>query len=488
MICLFVFLFQYLLCNVDGFLHFNNNKFIEQLSSDYFYTHAQVKPLFEPTLIMLNEDLLKEFTNLTIDRSQFAEFLSGNRLFSGSKPVAMNYAGHQFGIFVPALGDGRALLLGQINYSAFHIKGSGPTVYSRGGDGRAVLRSSIREFLASEAMFHLGIETTRALSLVGSIFEPVRRETIETAAVVVRVAPILSFIRFGTFEYFSSRNQCDQVRQLADFVIEHLDLKTGINENRYENLLMEISRRTGKLVAQWQSFGFAHGVLNTDNMNVLGSTLDYGPFSFVEDQIEGFVPNHSDDEGRYAFDRQPSIAAWNLNKLGVAFRCLIGRKSSFDVEKQFWTSFKFFYDDLMRQKLGFFFYRQSDRWFYEEIIRLLHFHRIDFTQFWRNLSRNEFPREIRNDQWSKLYLERIQSEGSYAQRIRSQRMEQINPKFILRNYLAQIAIEKAQRNDFNEIERLFDLLKRPFDEQNDLEFYAKLSPAWAKNLIISCSS
>ncbi|CAF0797184.1 unnamed protein product [Rotaria sordida] len=483
-----LFLFFIFIFNVQTFLHFNNNTYIEQLPSDYFYSFTKSKSIPEPYLISINDELMNNLSLSMIDRQEMAELLSGNKLLSGSRPVAMVYAGHQFGYFTSQLGDGRALLLGQLNQWAFHAKGTGPTQYSRGGDGRAVLRSSIREYLASEAMFHLGIETTRALSLVGSVLSPVYRETIETAAIVVRIAPIVAFIRMGTFELFSTRLQYQQVRQLADFVINNMYDKPLSSKNRYNLLLIDITHRTANLVAYWQAFGFTHGVLNTDNMNVIGSTVDYGPFGFVETKLQGYIPNHSDDEGRYAFDRQPSIAAWNLAKLRLAFDSLIESTYPINEQYEFWLYFNRTYDNLMRKKLGLTFYLQSDKWLYEEILRLLDLYYIDYTRFWRQLADDIIPNEIQNEHWYYVYKQRLALEGSYANKIRREQMNRINPKYILRNYMAQIAIEKAQKGDFNEIDRLFHLLRHPYDEQPDMNDYAKASPEWAKKIIISCSS
>lgn len=485
---MFLFVFCLLITNVQTFLHFNNNTYIEQLPPNYFYTFTQPKSVPEPYLISINDELLEDLSISIINREEMAEYLSGNRLLSGSRPVAMIYAGHQFGYFTSQLGDGRAVLLGQINQWAFHAKGTGPTAYARGGDGRAVLRSSIREYLASEAMYHLGIDTTRALSLVGSDLLPVYRESIETAAIVVRVAPIGAFVRMGTFEVFAARYQFQQVRQLADFVINNMYTQFSNESNRYNLLLIDIARRTGRLVAYWQAFGFTHGVLNTDNMNVIGSTIDYGPFGFVETKLKDYVPNHSDDEGRYAFDRQPAIAAWNLNKLRLTFSSLIDSNSLFNEKIEFWLSFNQTYDRLMRAKLGLNYYLQSDQWLYEEILHLLDFYHIDYTNFWRQLADDIVPDEIRNERWFQVYQQRLSIEGSYAKQIRRQRMNRINPKYILRTYMAQTAIEKAQQGDFDEIDRLLRLLRYPFHEQIDMDHYAKTSPEWAKRILISCSS
>ena len=481
-------LFSIFIFNVQTFLHFNNNTYVEQLSSNYFYSSIQPKPIPQPYLISINDELINLLSISMIDRRQMAEFLSGNKLLSGSRPVAMIYAGHQFGYFTFQLGDGRAILLGQINQWAFHAKGTGPTEYSRGGDGRAVLRSSIREYLASEAMFYLGIETSRALSLVGAELLPVYRETIETAAIVVRVAPIVAFIRIGTFELFSTRHQYDCVRELADFVMRNMYGKSSTNKNRYNLLLIDIAHRTAKLVAYWQAFGFTHGVLNTDNMNVIGSTIDYGPFGFVENKLQDYIPNHSDDEGRYAFDRQPTIAAWNLGKLRLALSSLIDSTYPSNEQHAFWTYFHRTYDNLMREKLGLQFYLQSDRWIYEEILRLIELYQIDYTRFWRQLADDIVPDEIQKEYWYEVYKQRLASEGSYAKKIRRERMNRINPKYILRTYMAQVAIEKAQKGDYSEIDRLLHLLRRPYDDQPEMNDYAQISPQWANKIVISCSS
>lgn len=481
-------LFVLLITHVNTFVHFNNNTYVEQLSADYFYSFVRPTPIPEPYLISINDELMNHLSLSMIDRDQMAEYLSGNQLLSRSRPVAMTYAGHQFGYYTSQLGDGRAVLLGQMNQWAFHAKGTGPTQYSRSGDGRAVLRSSIREYLVSEAMFHLGIETTRALSLVGSTKLPVRRETIETAAIVIRLAPIVAFIRMGTFELFAVRHQYQQVRELADFVIANMYGKASTKKDRYNLLLLDIAHRTGRLVAHWQAFGFTHGVLNTDNMNVIGSTIDYGPFGFVENKLQGYVPNHSDDESRYAYDQQATIAAWNLGKLRIALQMILDPSYPNNEQHQFWSSFNRTYDDLMRQKLGLQYHLASDRWIYEEILRLIDLHQIDYTNFWRQLADGIVPNELHKEQWYAVYQQRLASEGTYANQTRRERMNRINPKYILRTYMAQVAIEKAQKGDYNEIDRLIHLLRHPFDDQSEMNSYAQISPTWAKKIVISCSS
>ncbi|HEY6093375.1 MAG TPA: YdiU family protein, partial [Gallionellaceae bacterium] len=292
-----------------------------------FHSRLQPTPLGNPYLVSFNSRAaaLIDLADDQALRPDFAEYFIGNRLLPGSEPLSMLYAGHQFGHYVPQLGDGRAILLGEIRNAAgelwdVQLKGAGPTPYSRSGDGRAVLRSSIREYLCSEAMHGLGIPTTRALCIVGSDDE-VYRERIETAAVVTRLAP--SHVRFGSFEVFYYRQQVAQIEALADYVIaRHFPHLTGV-PGRFGRLLHEVMTRTARLMARWQAVGFMHGVMNTDNMSILGLTFDYGPFGFMEAYNPGHVCNHSDHGGRYAFDQQPQIGLWNLTALAQAMSPLV---------------------------------------------------------------------------------------------------------------------------------------------------------------------
>ena len=301
-----------------------------------FFTRLAPTPLPAPHWVGSNEALAQE---LGLDSDWFQsdaalQVFSGNQRLPGTDPLASAYSGHQFGMWAGQLGDGRAILLGETAAGTeVQLKGSGLTPYSRRGDGRAVLRSSIREFLCSEAMHALGIATTRALCITGSP-EPVRRESIETAAVVTRTAP--SFIRFGHFEHFASRNQLAELRQLADYVIDRhypeCRNSQAFDGNAYAALLQAVSERSATTAAQWQASGFCHGVLNTDNMSILGLTIDYGPFQFLDAYVPNHVCNHSDTQGRYAFHHQPNIVYWNLLRLGQALQPLIGARGDGGVQ------------------------------------------------------------------------------------------------------------------------------------------------------------
>jgi len=324
---------------------------------------------------------------------------AGNALLPGSDPLATVYSGHQFGVWAGQLGDGRALWLGEAESARgpqeIQLKGAGRTPYSRMGDGRAVLRSSIREYLCSEAMHGLGIPTTRALCLVASPL-PVRRETVETAAVVTRVAP--SFLRFGHLEHFAARDQVDTLRSLADHLIEHHLPQARAHAgqwqgNVYAGLLHEVQLRTAQLMAQWQAVGFCHGVMNTDNMSLLGLTIDYGPFQFMDGYHPGHICNHSDTQGRYAHARQPNVAYWNLYRLGQALLPLIGDEDTTEaVLEVYRQAFPRAMGDAMRAKLGLVnalaseSEREADWTLVEDLLQLLANEKVDYTIFWRRLS------------------------------------------------------------------------------------------------------
>ncbi|MBN1207052.1 MAG: YdiU family protein [Myxococcaceae bacterium] len=435
-------------------------------------------------------------------RPEFVEAFSGARPLPGMEPVATVYAGHQFGVYVPRLGDGRALLLGEVHTRTgerweLHLKGSGLTPFSRMGDGRAVLRSTLREYLCSEAMHGLGIPTTRALCIIGGS-EKVYREEVETGAMLVRMAP--SHVRFGTFEYFHHSGQHEHVATLADYVLaRHFPHLEGA-QDRYARLFAEVVERTANLVAQWQAVGFAHGVLNTDNMSILGLTLDYGPFGFLDDFEPGFICNHSDDFGRYAFDKQPRIALWNLACLGEALLTLIREEEAQAALQSFSATFDASLLGRMREKLGLREPRHEDRSLLETLLARMAEARVDYTRLFRMLGRFDTSAGARNeplrelfldgagfDAWAADYRARLRSEASVDAE-RHARMDRVNPKYVLRNYLAQTAISRAQQGDFSEVDRLRALLSRPFDEQPEHEASAAPPPAWGKHLAVSCSS
>lgn len=476
-----------------------------------FYTRLAPTPLPDPYLVAYSPAAaaLIGLHPADFDRPALGEALAGNLDWPGTEPLAAVYSGHQFGVYVPQLGDGRAILLGGAvgpdgRVWELQLKGSGKTPYSRMGDGRAVLRSSIREFLCSEAMHALGVPTTRALAVVGSDY-PVFRETVESAAVVTRMAP--SFVRFGSFEFFYWHQRHDELRQLADYVIATFYPELGETPHPYLALLEEVARRTARLIAQWQAFGFCHGVMNTDNMSILGLTIDYGPFAFIDGFDAGHVCNHSDEQGRYAYHRQPQIAHWNLVCLGQALLPLTDDVEATQAALEvFKDEFAQALDERLHAKLGLATVQADDDALIERTIELLHANRADWTLFWRKLAglrvdatdpaedapmRDLFADRAAFDAWAAAYRARLRREASVDAE-RAARMNRVNPKYVLRNYLAEIAIRKARGDDgsrdFGEVTRLLAVLRQPYDEQPGFEAYAALPPDWAGALHLSCSS
>jgi uncharacterized protein YdiU (UPF0061 family) len=472
------------------------------------YTALQPTPLPAPYLVCASAPAAAliglDFSE--IGSQQFLETFSGNRVPEGSTPLAAVYSGHQFGVWAGQLGDGRAILLGDVAAPAvqpsgrleLQLKGSGLTPYSRMGDGRAVLRSSIREFLCSEAMAALGIPTTRALCVIGSD-QVVLREQRESAAVATRIAQ--SFVRFGSFEHWYYGQREDQLKILADYVIDNFYPALRTHDNPYQALLTEVTLRTAQLVAHWQAVGFMHGVLNTDNMSILGLTLDYGPFGFMEAFDALHICNHTDQQGRYSYAQQPRIGDWNCHALGQALSPLIGSveqtRAALSIYK---PAFAEKFGALMRAKLGLKTEQQDDGRLFDATFGIMQGSHVDFTLFFRRLGelrrddpaadealRDLFIDRPAFDDWAVQYRARLQQEGSIDQE-RRLAMHAVNPKYVLRNYLAQIAIDKAQNRDFSEIAKLLQVLEKPFDEQPENEHYAALPPDWANDLEVSCSS
>jgi serine/tyrosine/threonine adenylyltransferase len=469
-----------------------------------FYTELQPTPLPSPYVVCVNRLLAREL-GLSADMlasPEGVEAFTGSRAIEGARSLATVYSGHQFGVWAGQLGDGRAILLGEMQTAAgpqeFQLKGSGRTPYSRMGDGRAVLRSSIREFLGSEAMQGLGIPTTRALLVTGSD-APVRREEVETASVVTRVAP--SFIRFGHFEHFSAREQYDELRKLADYVIDRFYpqcLTTSkFAGNAYAALLEQVTERTAAMVAQWQAVGFCHGVMNTDNMSILGLTIDYGPFQFLDAFDPGHICNHSDEQGRYAYNKQPNVAYWNLFCLGQALLPLIGdQEHALAALESYKTVFPRELEARMRAKLGLPDAQLGDRELIESVLKLLAQDKVDYTIFWRRLSRqtastgSESVRDLFLDReafdfWEKLYSQRLEGAGRAEA---AALMLKTNPKYVLRNHLGELAIRQAKLKDYSEVEALLMLVQSPFDEHPAHEDKAGFPPDWASHIEISCSS
>ena len=474
-----------------------------------FYTRLMPTPLPAPYLVAAST---KAAALVGLDAAQlasadFVEFLSGNRVPALSQPLSAVYSGHQFGVWAGQLGDGRAILMGELNGPAgpmeLQLKGAGLTPYSRMGDGRAVLRSSIREFLCSEAMHALRIPTTRALSVTGSD-QRIMRETPEFAAVVARMAP--SFVRFGSFEHWFYRDKPEQLRTLADYVIATFYPELTAEANPYKALLAEVTRRTARMVAHWQAVGFMHGVMNTDNMSILGLTIDYGPFGFMEAFDAGHICNHTDQAGRYSYANQPQVGHWNCYALGQALLPLIGDvDAAQEALGVYQPEFERAQDGLLHAKLGLSTAQDDDRLLFDAMFKLMQAGHVDFTNFFRALGnftieadtartphpdsalRDMFIERDAFDAWALQYRQRLRRENS-VDATRKAEMDRANPKYILRNYLAQVAIDKADKKDFSEIAKLLAILEHPFDEQTEHEAYAALPPDWASELEVSCSS
>ncbi len=471
-----------------------------------FHTRLRPTPLPSPYLVCASDEAaaLIGLDPAEFSTPEFADVFSGNAILPASQPLAAVYSGHQFGVWAGQLGDGRAILLGETLAPSvrggsleLQLKGAGMTPYSRMGDGRAVLRSSIREFLCSEAMAALGIPTTRALCVIGSD-QRVMRELPETTAVVTRLSQ--NFIRFGSFEHWFWNDRPDELKTLADHVIERSYPELRDAARPYHALLEEITRRTAELVAQWQAVGFMHGVLNTDNMSILGETLDYGPYGFMDAFDPAHICNHTDRTGRYSYRMQPQIGEWNCYALGQAMLPLIGDvdevQQALSVYK---PTFSARMDALWHAKLGLATAHDDDEGLIRRLLDILAASRVDFPLFFRRLSdlavdggRHEPLRDLFIDRsafdvWSVEYRQRLLAEGS-IDAVRKAAMDRVNPKYVLRNYLAQVAIDKAQQKDFSEVGRLLRVLRRPFDEQPEHAAYAALPPDWAAGIEVSCSS
>lgn len=465
-----------------------------------FFQPVQPAPIPSPFAITWNYDFAKRL-GLEQNESLFS-LLAGNSSCANYTPISALYAGHQFGVYVQQLGDGRAMTIAEIDtpkgIQEIQLKGAGPTPYSRHADGRAVLRSTIREYLCSEAMHGLNIPTTRALSIIGSDL-PVYRETVETAAVLTRVAP--SHIRFGSFEVFYYRNQPDAIKQLADYVIEHFYPECKTASNPYQQFLETVIDRTARLMAQWQAVGFCHGVMNTDNMSILGLTLDYGPFGFLDAYNPQHICNHSDESGRYAYDQQPQVGQWNLYCLAQALIPLLDKDAAVAALEAYSAIFADHMGEQFRQKLGYQHWTDADWPLTLRLLDLMAQSQTDWTIFWRALStfktndadsnralRDFFVNREAFGEWARDYAQRLQSENSIDQD-RALGMNAVNPKYILRNHLAENAIVQARDfKNYEEIERLQRCLSQPFAEQEEFEAYAALPPTWAATLSVSCSS
>jgi uncharacterized protein YdiU (UPF0061 family) len=471
-----------------------------------FYTRLSPQPVNEPRLLHANAEVarLLDLSPAALSAPEFLRVFSGAEALPGGKTLAAVYSGHQFGVWAGQLGDGRAHLLGEVESSSgrweLQLKGSGRTPYSRMGDGRAVLRSSVREYLASEAMAGLGIPTTRALAVVVSD-DPVYRETVETAAIVTRVSP--SFVRFGSFEHWSSSPE--NLQALLDYVVDRFypecrETPAGDSDPAHGTVLRflrEVVVRTARLVADWQTVGFCHGVMNTDNMSILGLTIDYGPYGFMDAFQANHVCNHSDTQGRYAWNAQPAVAHWNLYRLASSLLGLGVDAEALKTQLQAYEgAFLERYHANLCGKFGWLDWQEDDDQLLDDWWRLLHTQRADFTLSFRTLATapdgaeaflNLFRDGAAAQVWLDRYRQRLAREGRPdAERIKH--MNASNPLYVLRNHLAEEAIRAASRGDATEIDTLLELLRDPYTEKPGREAYAALPPEWACQLEVSCSS
>jgi uncharacterized protein YdiU (UPF0061 family) len=498
------------------------------------YSRVVPTPVAGPRLLAYSREVA-EMLGLTAtqcETAEFAEVFAGNRITAGMEPYAACYGGHQFGNWAGQLGDGRAISLGEVVRAhgerwELQLKGAGPTPYSRTADGRAVVRSSVREFLCSEAMHHLGVPTTRALSLVATGEEVIRdmfydgRPQAEPGAVVCRVAP--SFLRFGNLEILAARRDHGLLRELADYAIRtHFPELGPPSPETYTRWFDEICRRTAVMITHWMRVGFVHGVMNTDNMSILGLTIDYGPYGWLEGYDPDWTPNTTDAGGRrYRYAHQPQIALWNLSRFGGALLPLVGGAAhEFEASLQACArSLEQQYRAMMAAKLGLSADTPEDG-IVDDLHAVLRLRETDMTIFFRRLADIDLtaasvarasddalaapladayyaPDPLVPDErgktvaWLRRYAARAQQEG-LPQEVRRARMNAINPKYVLRNYLAQLAIDKAEQGDPSVVNELLEVLRAPYAEQPGKEAFAAKRPEWARHRpgcsMLSCSS
>lgn len=452
-----------------------------------FYENIRPTPVIAPSLLCLNETLASDLQLDLKELSQesIAELFAGNALAQGSEPIAQAYAGHQFGHFVPQLGDGRAVLLGEVLDKTgmrrdIQLKGSGQTRFSRSGDGRAALGPVIREYILSEAMHHLGIPTTRSLAIVAT-GQDVYRETALPGAVLTRVAS--SHIRVGTFQYFMVREDIDAVRLLADYVIDRHYPEVKKSQNPYEALLISIADAQASLIAKWMHVGFIHGVMNTDNTAISGETIDYGPCAFMDEFDPATVFSSIDHQGRYAYGNQCNIAEWNLTRLAESLLVFLDENMDHAVEiaqealVTFRPAFERYWLEGMCRKVGLRENHPEALALIREFLELMKKHQADFTLSFRYLSRSITEGDDANrlralfanspefDIWFERWRKQLQGEQKSAELI-SQSMLQVNPAFIPRNHRVEQALQAAMmQNDFSVAEQLIEVLSKPFEDQ-----------------------
>ena len=453
-----------------------------------FYQSIDPSPVKDPSLLVFNNELANSL-NINLGNEEILNYFSGNVVPKGSGPIALNYAGHQFGNFVHQLGDGRAVLLGEINNKEgnydLQLKGSGQTMFSRQGDGRSALGPVIREYILSEAMHHLDIPTSRALAAV-STGEHVARDTFEPGGILTRVAK--SHLRVGTFEYFASRQQWEDLKILADFAIQRHYPEIRELDNHYLELLKKVASSQSALVSKWMSVGFIHGVMNTDNFTISGETIDYGPCAFLDEYHPGKVFSSIDQNGRYAFGNQPSIASWNLASLAGCLIAFIDKDSdkanelatavldNFSIE----TNQRIL--DLMCKKIGISGSKEENHSILRRLLKIMMENQADYTLTFRNISKvltensDEFFQLFKDKneihQWLKDWRAVVNSENSDLMSL-EKNLNEINPIYIPRNHQVQQAIDKAYENDFSKMLEMIDVIKRPFEEKPQYSSYAE---------------
>ena len=520
-----------------------DNRFISDLPADKetlnhrrqvdeaCYSEVLPTAVSNPELVAYAKEVaaLFELSEADCQTDMFTQVFAGNQLANGMQPYAMCYGGHQFGHWAGQLGDGRAINLGEVLNQkgerwAMQLKGAGPTPYSRNADGLAVLRSSVREFLCSEAMYHLGVPTTRALSLVTTGEQVVRdmfydgHPKAELGAIVCRVAP--SFIRFGSFEIHAARDNHELLRELVDYTIRtdfpHLgEPSTEV----YLAWFNEVCVKTAAMIVHWQRVGFVHGVMNTDNMSILGLTIDYGPYGWLDNYDPDWTPNTTDSgERRYRFGNQPQIAGWNLNQLANAIYPLIEQVEPLQQALHLYSqTFIAGYQNMMAEKLGLqSFESNTDKALQDDLVAILVLIETDMTIFYRKLANISTEIDLTDEQllfelqeayyqpkqlnetikaqiiqWLRRYIARVQQDGTDDVR-RKQMMNAVNPKYVIRNYLAQLAIDKAEQGDNSMVNELLEVLRHPYDEHPEYQAWAEKRPDWARTKagcsMLSCSS
>lgn len=455
----------------------------------FLYEKVEPTPVKNPRLIHVIPGM-KEKLGIGLSDEELTRWLNGELRLPGEQRISTRYAGHQFGVWAGQLGDGRAISLGELltkkgERLEVQTKGSGLTPFSRMGDGKAVIRSSVREYLCSEAMAGLNIPTTRVLALITGEDE-VYRETVENSALVARVFP--TNIRFGHFEMLYHYKKDPELRALIEYT-----RNTFFGGMTVTDMLKEVVKRTALLMADWMSVGFCHGVMNTDNMSVLGLTIDYGPFGFMEDTDLGFVCNHSDERGRYAYGQQPGIAQWNLSRFLACFLDVVPQEELQDILNSFSGIFDQRFVELGKRKLGLGMQHPDDRQLFLDLLGVMGKLNLDFTFTFRNLStdlrafRDYYGRREEFEDWVKKYEARLSSERMTADD-RRQLMNSVNPKYVLRNYIAQEVIADVEAGRRELLQKWLDVLSSPWEEHAEFNAYSNPTPYEMKNISVSCSS